>query len=164
MSNLLTIYSPDGEKFEVTKPNFRDLTTHRGWSAKPPVTTAPAAAPEPAPEPQSEPEPVIEPETEEDADAGNDGAGSESSDANEGEATETAEAGEEGDEGEAGEEDEVSEDAEAFVPFTTVEQFDGLADKLDVQAYLTQHFPDFKFDGRANRDKLIAQAIELATA
>lgn len=37
MSNLLTIYSPQGERHEVSKPNFIDLSRHYGWTAHPPV-------------------------------------------------------------------------------------------------------------------------------
>ncbi len=41
---LHTIYSPQGEKFEVSKPNFDDLRRHYGWSNTPPDTSAAAIA------------------------------------------------------------------------------------------------------------------------
>lgn len=37
MSNLVTIYSPKGEKHEVSKPNFIDLSRHYGWTGHPPI-------------------------------------------------------------------------------------------------------------------------------
>lgn len=72
MSQLFTIYSPKGEKFEVSKPNFHDLRTHYGWSPQPPVadtsTVAVATATvEPKVEEPAPDEQVVEtaPETDE---------------------------------------------------------------------------------------------------
>lgn len=44
----------------------------------------------------------------------------------------------------------------------TVEEFDDLADKEAVKAYIEAAFPGTKIDGRANREKLVAQAVALA--
>jgi hypothetical protein len=44
----------------------------------------------------------------------------------------------------------------------TEDEFADLADKEAVRAYIDQAFPGQKIDGRANRAKLIEQAIELA--
>ncbi|ARK07410.1 hypothetical protein LAV_00010 [Sphingobium phage Lacusarx] len=44
----------------------------------------------------------------------------------------------------------------------TVEDFDDLADKDAVKAYIEAAFPGTKIDGRANREKLVAQAVGLA--
>lgn len=66
MSNLLTIYSPKGEKFEVTKLNFHDLKTHYGWSPTPPsASTAAVAAATVEPVKKSEEAPVVETTAEE---------------------------------------------------------------------------------------------------
>lgn len=45
MSELQTIYSPTGEKFEVTRPNFKDLLRHAGWSASPIAVATPEVSP-----------------------------------------------------------------------------------------------------------------------
>lgn len=44
-SNLFTCYSPAGEKFELTRPNYLDATSNFGFTTTPPGT-APAAADE----------------------------------------------------------------------------------------------------------------------
>lgn len=132
MSNLFIVYSPKGEKFEVTRPNYNDLMKVAGWSntaslavAAATVEPAPAPAPEtPAETPQEPAAPVEAPEA-----------------------------------------PETSETApEAPKPRLTVEDFADLADKDAVKAYIVETFPEAKIDGRANRDKLIALAIDLAAA
>jgi len=37
MSNLITVFAPDGSKHEVSRPNFLDLTRHYGWTTSPPA-------------------------------------------------------------------------------------------------------------------------------
>lgn len=55
MSQLFVCYSPKGEKFELTRANFRDVTQNYGWTQFPPkgveapVEPAPASIPAPAP-------------------------------------------------------------------------------------------------------------------
>ena len=42
--NLYTVFSPQGERFEVTRLNFHDLITHAGWSQSAPTgAQAPAS-------------------------------------------------------------------------------------------------------------------------
>jgi hypothetical protein len=55
--NLVTIYSPEGEAFEVTRLNARDLTTHAGWTEVPVQKAAPAAAETPVETPVETPAP-----------------------------------------------------------------------------------------------------------
>lgn len=63
-----TVYSPQGEMFEVSALNAHDLVTHAAWSYEAP---ADGAAPAPAPEPEAEVETEVE--TDED-EAGEDAA------------------------------------------------------------------------------------------
>lgn len=44
MSNLKTVYSPAGDKFEVSALNANDLTSHCGYSTKNPLAANKAAA------------------------------------------------------------------------------------------------------------------------
>lgn len=59
MSQLFVCYSPKGEKFELTRPNFRDVLQNYGFTQHPPVAVAATApvAPAPAPAPAA-PAPV----------------------------------------------------------------------------------------------------------
>lgn len=141
--NDVTVYSPTGEPFEVSRANGRDLTMHSGWSYERLIVAAtPAPAPSPvAPVTKTEtpapaapvtpPAPAAEVET----------------------PVETIET--------------PAEDAaadEAPKARLTPEDFADLETKHDVFAYIEATFPGNKIDGRANRDKLIAFAIDLAKA
>lgn len=66
------------------------------------------------------------------------------------------------DEGEDEEEDGDDEE-EAGAVLTTEEEFEALPDRADVVAYLAKHFPDYRPHHLAKREKLIADAIQLAT-
>ncbi|MEQ6333009.1 hypothetical protein [Sphingobium sp. MK2] len=123
MSELYTIFSPTGEKFEVSLANFRDLSTEPGWSVSP-IAIAAATVNEPVITETSDETVTDEPVTET---------------------------------------DETTTEETAPKARVTVEDFADLTDKADVAAYISTAFPDAKIDGRANRDKLVAQAIELAT-
>jgi hypothetical protein len=136
--NTVTIWSPNGEPFEMSRVNARDLLNHAKWSSTPPEGAAPAKA--------------VEVATEEDTSNGS--ADSERSVEDADEAGTEAEAGE-GEAAEAGE-------AEVTAPFTTEEQFAALTERDDVVAYLAKHFPDFKPHHKSSRDGLVAKAIELA--
>lgn len=136
--NTVTVYSPEGEPFETSRVNARDLCAHRGWSMSP--LTAGAA---PAPKKEAE-------------DAVADSAGSVEDAETESEDTE---AGEEGVE----EADEEATATEGVKVFTTEEEFDDLTEREDVVAYLAAAFPDFKPHHKSSRDGLVAKAIELAT-
>lgn len=139
--NTVTVYSPQGEPFEMSRVNARDLCSHRGWSMSPltvpPVSEAPA-------------------ETKEAADAVNDSAGSVEDAETESSATETGEA-------EAGEEAEEEVNTAGVTIFTTEEEFASLPEREDVVDYLAVAFPDFKPHHKSSRDGLVAKAIELAT-
>lgn len=154
--NLVTVFAPDGERFEVSTANARDLTSHvAGWSYDGNVAAATPAPAAPAPTPTA-PAPIVAEPVKDNTD-GSTHEGQESVPTEEG----RGEAGPSEGEGEA----PVPAEGEGQeVAFTTVEQFAALTEKADVQAYITAKFPDFTIDGRSNRDKLIAQAIELATA
>lgn len=145
--NTVTVYSPEGEPFEMSRVNARDLCNHRGWSMSS-LTVPPATKPE---------------ESEEEAHAEDEREGSGQADA-----TGEAEDGEgEGAEGSTGGEAPGSEQEDVLTetaPFTTEEQFAELTEREDVVAYLAKHFPDFRPHHKAGRDGLVAKAIELATA
>lgn len=145
--NTVTVYSPEGEPFEMSRVNARDLCTHRGWSMSP-LTVPPVAQPD-------------EPEEEDHAEDEREGSG-------QADATGEAEDGEgEGAEGSTGGEAPGSEQEDVLTdtaPFTTEEQFAELTEREDVVAYLAKHFPDFRPHHKAGRDGLVAKAIELATA
>lgn len=162
--NLLDIYSPLGEKFEVTQPNFRDLTRHAGWTAHPP-----------------------HPDTVEqnrrrlngEIDAENDAALDEADAAAE---AERAAAEEEAREAEnarlreeaartAAEDAADAEDAGDETPPPSDERVLKLLpsdfadmDKPAVFTYIEKTFPGAAIDGRTGRDNLVAKAIELANA
>lgn len=136
--NTVTVFSPEGEPFEMSRVNARDLCSHRGWSMSP-LTVPPVAA---APAEPKEP-----------ADAGTDSAGSVEDAETESTAAEDGEAGEEA-------EEEVS--AAGVTILTTEEEFDSLPEREDVVNYLAAAFPDFKPHHKSSRDGLVAKAIELA--
>lgn len=143
--NTVTVYSPEGEPFEMSRINARDLCAHRGWSMSP-LTSGKA----PAPKKEAE-------------DAAADSAGSVEDAATE--ITETeAPAEAEAEVVEEAVEEAVEEvTAEAGVKvFTTADEFDELTTREDVVAYLAAAFPDFKPHHKSSRDGLIAKAIELA--
>lgn len=147
-NNLVKVYSPKGELFEVTKVNARDLTTHAGFTTTPPngvVCEAPAD------------------NSKEEAEA----AAAAAKAAEEAKAAEAAAA--------AAEEAKAAEAAAAAAAANagsdeetkvrlTEEDFADLEDKAAVRAYIEATFPGTDIDGRSNREKLIAMAIELATA
>lgn len=137
--NLITVYHKSGATAEVTRLNAHDLTTHHGWTYDNLVSAATPAPTKPAPA-----APVTKPaEAAEQAPAAP--------------VTEITEAPTD----KAEDATEQTEGAD-FKTRYTVEDFDDLADKKDVAAYIEQAFPGTKIDGRANREKLIGLAIELA--
>jgi hypothetical protein len=150
--SLTVVYSPSGEKFEVTKANARDLVSHVGWSYNGVV-----AAGTPKPADVLKPEPKTAPIAKEVSESEQPGKSQEEID----------------DEAKRvllkdGEVPAMSEVIKAAEPQRTqrltVADFDDLEDKAAVADYIAKTFPDLKIDGRANRDKLIAQAIDEATA
>lgn len=130
--NTVTVYSPEGEPFETSRVNARDLCTHRGWSMSP-LTGGATPAPKEA------------------EDAVTDSAGSVEDAKTESPATEAGEA-----------EEAEEEVTEAVTILTTEEEFDSLPEREDVVAYLAAAFPDFKPHHKSSRDGLISKAIELA--
>lgn len=150
MSELVKIFSPENEPFEVSKANARDLTTHRGWTYGPNNGT-------PATAPVEEAEDEIETEDETETEDGSDDteSGSESGD------EETNEQGDE--EADAdGTEEEGSDGEEETEELLTSEEDFADFDKEAVVAYLEKKFPEAVFDKRSGRDKLVAFAIEQA--
>jgi hypothetical protein len=171
--NLRTVFSPLGEKFEVSPANAIDLTRHAGWTDHKPHPDAVREycertgtelpedlSGEPAPAPA--------------APAGNSPAPAETSPAPAAETTpppaaETAPAttesadaaGEQTVSGEAPE--EVQEEDEGVALKTVPSDFADM-DKDAVKAYIDATFPGTEIDGRKGRDALVAQALELAAA
>lgn len=172
--NTVTVYSPEGEPFEMSRVNARDLCNHRDWSMSPPEGTVTPTPVEEVAEEVEETEAEVETEAEEEADdAGDDSEGSvedaadetEEAEADEAEATEEdaaeAEVTEEAEATDEAEETDEAATAEATV-FTTEEEFAHLESREDVVAYLAGAFPDFKPHHKSSRDGLVAKAIELA--
>lgn len=148
--NTVTAYSPEGEPFEMSRVNARDLCSHRGWSMSP-LTVPPVKTEIKAETPAA---------TKEEAHAEADSEGSRE----DGQGTEGSEA--DGTEGSAGSEAAQSQQEDVLTDtaiFTTEEQFAELTEREDVVAYLAKHFPDFRPHHKAGRDGLVAKAIELAT-
>jgi hypothetical protein len=155
--NVVTVYSPEGEPFEMSRVNARDLCSHRGWSMSP-LTVPPLKAEKPT-EIKTE-TPVA---TKEETHAEDDREGSGKTDAT----GETEDGEGEGSEGSPGGEASEPEQEDVLTDtaiFTTEEQFAELTDREDVVAYLAKHFPDFRPHHKAGRDGLVAKAIELATS
>lgn len=152
MSELIKIFSPENEPFEVSKANARDLTTHRGWTYGPNNGT-PAAAPVEETEVETETETEVETETEDDSNASESGAESGDEEADDEQGSEEADADD------AAEEEGTEEEGEDLL--TSEEDFADF-DKEAVVAYLEKNFPEAAFDKRSGRDKLVAFAIEQA--
>lgn len=148
MSELFKIFSPEGEPFEVSKANARDLTTHAGWAYSPKTEADAEEA-----ETEAEVETEDETETEDDSDASETGAESGDEEANDEQGSEEADADD------AAEEEGSEEEAEGLL--TSEEDFADF-DKEAVVAYLEKNFPEAAFDKRSGRDKLVAFAIEQA--
>lgn len=142
--NTVTVFSPANEPFEMSHANGRDLVAHAGWTYSPQDGT-PAAEPE---------------ETEEADDAGTDTSGSVEAENETDEGTEDGDAAGEEEAADEGTEEEAGDVAELF---TTEAQFEGL-DRDDIVAYLAANFPDYHPHHKTGVEKLIAKAIELATA
>jgi hypothetical protein len=162
---LRVVYSPLGEKFEVSPANFYDLTRNANWTEQKPhpdtvrdycekngievpaddgeAVSAPAPAPESAPAPVESPVPVVEPAPAETP------------------AEEAPAAEEQTASGEAPE--EVQEADQAPAVKTVPSDFADM-DKDAVKAYIEATFPGTEIDGRKGRDALVAQALELAAA
>ncbi len=160
MSELVKIYSPEGEPFEVSKANARDLTTHAGWSYAQAGAAAPTAPAEPEvveEETETEETETEETETEETETELTDTEQEDEADAQEGSESES--------EAETGTDESGSEEAEGQEPvsevLTSEEDFADF-EKEDVVKYLEDTFPDAQFDKRSGRDKLVVLALELA--
>lgn len=125
-NNLVKVWSPKGELFELSKPNARDLVSHCGFTYTQPIVIVQEAAPAPAPAPAETTPPVCPAPA----------------------PTETP----------------AETPAEEPKVRLTEEDFADLEDKAAVRAYIEATFPGTEVDGRSNREKLIALAIELATA
>lgn len=157
---LMTVYSPLGEKFEVTAPNFRDLTLHPTppWTAAPPHPDtielnrrllAGEVVEEATPAPvQDERAKEIEAAQ---IEAANNALRAEADRIAREEAQDRADAGEE----EKTDETRVLK----LIPADFAE-----LSKPEVFAYIQKTFPGATIDGRAGRDTLVGRAIELANA
>lgn len=148
MSKLVTVFSPAGEPFEVTPVNARDLTKHAGFTYEAPNGTAPAPAAEAKADADAEAKAAAEREA----------AEQEAALVAKKEEIEARLAAE------AKAAAEAQTAAETPAVRLTEEDFADLEDKAAVRAYIEATFPDAEIDGRSNREKLIALAIELATA
>jgi hypothetical protein len=168
--NLRVVYSPLGEKFEVSPANFYDLTRNApkelGWTehkphpdvireycaktgvALPAELSGEAPAPAPAAEtPAPAPAPVAETPAPVPAETP---------------ASETTDSADEQTASEDGPE-EVQEADEGAALKTVPSDFADM-DKDAVKAYIDATFPGTEIDGRKGRDALVAQALELAAA
>lgn len=162
---LRSIYSPLGEKFEVTPANYYDLTRNADpkWTDSKPHpdtvreycektgTALPAelsgeAAPAPAPTPEPAPAPAPAETPAAPAPA---------------ETPAETPAEEQNASGEAPEEVEQADEAPAAK--TAPSDFADM-DKDAVKDYISTTFPGTEIDGRKGRDALVAQALELAAA
>jgi hypothetical protein len=144
--SLYTIYSPQGEMFEVTRLNYLDLTSHAGWSNTPPSTSVAAIVAaetpqEPAAAPQA-PEATAEaPQAPEAAPAAPEAAP----------ADETTE-----------ETSEETAEKPAFDREAAEARYAALS-KDDMRHLLKDQF-GFDADGRTSLPKLVAKAVELEEA
>lgn len=165
---LKVVYSPLGEKFEVTPVNFYDLTRHANWTEKKPHPdtvrehcaktgtplpadlageAAPAPTPAPAPAPVAEtPAPVTETPT-----AAVETAAANTAPVTEGQNT-------------SGEAPEAVAEADQAPATKAVPSDFADMDKDAVRGYIEATFPGTEIDGRKGRDALVAQALELAAA
>lgn len=132
--NTVTVYSPDGEPFEMSRVNARDLVAHRKWSMSPMTAVETVLV-----QAEATSETVVAPEI----------------------ITQAVVA--DGEEEQVNfDDDKIDEESDVGI-FTTEEQFDGLTEREDVVAYLAKHFPDFVPHHKSSRDGLVAKAIKLAT-
>lgn len=149
MSEVLkTVYSPAGEKFEMSPANARDVVRHAGWSESKPhpddvaaylagqsgeaaaITAEEPAAPTTTEEPTA---PNSEPTEETVANDGDDDS----------------------------DEDDNSDSEDEATVKTEPNHFADM-DREAVRAYIDETFPGTEIDGRWNRDRLVAVALELA--
>lgn len=136
-SNLVTVYSPEGEPFETSTANARDLVTHALWSYTAPQGGVLAPV---APKEITDGESTVPPSEGGSPEGQAESEGSES--ANEGQG-----------EGEEGGEKAVLTEAD----------FDGKT-RDEVADWLAVNYPDYHPHHKTGVDKLIAKAIELSTA
>jgi hypothetical protein len=175
---LRTVWSPLGEKFEVSPANFYDLTRNAKWTEQKPHpdtvreycesngidlpadfgSEEPAPAPAPAPAAETPAAPAeTETKTEETADA----AGEQTTS---GEAPEeVVEQDEQSGDDNSDDDNSGSEGAENDAVKTEPNHFADM-DKDAVRDYISTTFPGTEIDGRKGRDALVAQALELAAA
>jgi hypothetical protein len=169
---LRVVYSPTGEKFEVSPANFFDLTRNAKWTETKPhpdtvreyCETNGVALPDDltenvAAEVQAHAADIpaaAAPVTDTPA-----LAAAETADAA-GEQTTSGEAPEEVVEKEEAEESEQSDETAPELK-TEPNHFADM-DRDAVKAYITETFPGTEIDGRKGRDALVAQALELAAA
>lgn len=164
--NLFVCYSPTGERFETTRPNFNDLTRHAGWYEHPPhpdtvaeniaktsvsaetARQAEASAPADAAKAEREAAEATEREAE------NQRLREEAERRTREDAEDREAAGDEESEG-----GEANQRVLKLLPSDFADM-----DKPAVFSYIEKTFPGNSIDGRAGRDKLVAIAIELANA
>ena len=132
--NTVTVYSPDGEPFEMSRVNARDLVAHRKWSMSPMTAVETVLV-----QAEAITDTVVEPVV----------------------TTETVEV--EGTEEQVITEDGKIDEESDVIILTTEEQFAEMTEREDVVAYLAKAFPDFVAHHKSNRDGLVAKAIKLAT-
>ena len=132
--NTVTVYSPDGEPFEMSRVNARDLVAHRKWSMSPMTAVETVLV-----QAEAITDTVVEPVV----------------------TTETVEV--EGTEEQVITEDGKIDEESDVIILTTEEQFAEMTEREDVVAYLAKAVPDFVTHHKSNRDGLVAKAIKLAT-
>ena len=133
MSDLFVCYSPKGEKFELTRPNYQDATQNYGFTVSPP--SAVAVSDEPDDDENADVDTDADENGDENADADDDANDTDDDDA-----------------------DDTDDDASDF--FTVAADFP--EDKGEIKDYIEAKFPDAVYDKRMGRDDLIAFAIAKA--
>lgn len=144
-ANLFVVYSPLGERFEVTAPNFRDLTTHAGWTTTPP-----------------HPQTVEENRQRLNGTTSTIAVAAASEEEQAGDAEDKTSDAEEAGNGDSEGEEEASKEDERVLKAAPSDFAD--MDKAMVFEYLEKTFPENTVDGRKGRDALVAIAIDLANA
>lgn len=173
--NLQTVYSPAGEKFELSPANARDVKAHAGFTTSKPHPDDVAAYlakrdGKPAPEPVEPEVETVEDETTDETDTADqsDDNSDQSDDDNADDQSDDENSDEQSDEDNADQSDEevteetVEEVTEETVEAKTAPHHFADMDRDAVRTYIEATFPEAVIDGRKNRDGLVAFALELA--
>lgn len=143
--NTATVFDPNGDVFEMSKANARDLVEHAGWSFSKPIMIEKIVE---VPVKHTTPETPAKEEAEQE-EAAEEAAEEEATDDDVEEAVEEAA------------EEEAETEADTAV---TLEDFADIEDRDAAVKYLAENFPDFKPHHKAGRDSLVEKIVELSNA